>query len=110
MEGSNTPMSETRDDKRPGYPTEAQGPIPAFESYEEAAEWWDTHDTGAPEFAAAFTPVEVRSTRNFTKQLMFRADEAAGAGAAGRRLAFVRGGDPRGCLLGAPRGPRRSPS
>jgi hypothetical protein len=27
-----------------GYPTEPHGPIPAFQSIEEEAEFWDTHD------------------------------------------------------------------
>ncbi|MBA2518941.1 MAG: hypothetical protein H0V24_04700 [Chloroflexia bacterium] len=26
------------------YPTEAQGRLPSFNSYEEEAEFWDTHD------------------------------------------------------------------
>lgn len=68
-------MSDTRAYRGPKYPTKAHGPIPAFSSYEEEAEWWDIHDTGAPEFEGVFTPVEVRSTRNYTKQLMFRVDE-----------------------------------
>ncbi len=29
--------------KGPEYPTEAHGSIPAFNSYEEEAEFWDTH-------------------------------------------------------------------
>lgn len=57
------------------YPTPARGPIPSFNSYEEEAEWWDTHDTGAPDIEAEMSPVGVRSTRNNTKQLMFRVDE-----------------------------------
>lgn len=68
-------MSETADYKGPTYPTPAHGPIPAFNSYEEEAEWWDNTDTGAPEFEGVFTPVEVRSTHHYTKQLMFRVDE-----------------------------------
>jgi hypothetical protein len=28
-----------------GYPTPADGPVPAFNSIEEEAEFWDTHDT-----------------------------------------------------------------
>ena len=36
-------MSE-RNYKGPTYPTEAHGSIPAFNSYEEEAEFWDTHD------------------------------------------------------------------
>lgn len=27
-----------------GYPTPAEGPVPAFNSIEEEAEFWDTHD------------------------------------------------------------------
>ena len=30
--------------KGPKYPTEAHGSIPAFKSYEEEANFWDTHD------------------------------------------------------------------
>ena len=56
------------------YPTQAHGAIPAFTSYEEEAAWWDKTDTGAPEIEAETTPVEVRSTPNYTKQLMFRLD------------------------------------
>lgn len=58
------------------YPTPAHGVIPSFNSYEEEAEWWDTHDTGASDIEAEMTSVDVRSTRNYTKQLMFRVDEA----------------------------------
>lgn len=68
-------MSETSDYKGPEYPTQAHGPIPAFSNYEEEAEWWDKTDTGAPEFEEVFTPVEVRSTRNYSRQMMFRVDE-----------------------------------
>ena len=68
-------MSKASDYKGPEYPTQPDGPIPAFSSYEEEAEWWDKTDTGAPEFEEVFTPVEVRSTRNYSRQLMFRVDE-----------------------------------
>jgi hypothetical protein len=30
--------------KGPKYPTEAHGSIPAFKSYEEEADFWDTHN------------------------------------------------------------------
>ena len=43
MEGRFKHMSE-RNYKGPKYPTEAHGSIPAFNSYEEEAEFWDTHD------------------------------------------------------------------
>ncbi|HEX6800818.1 MAG TPA: CopG family antitoxin [Ktedonobacterales bacterium] len=68
-------MRDTRAYKGPKYPTRACSPIPAFNSYEEEAEWWDTRDTGALEFEDVFTPVEVCSTRNYRKQPMFRVDE-----------------------------------
>lgn len=68
-------MSEQQEYKGPTYPTKAHGSIPAFNSYEEEAAWWDETDTGGPEFEGVFTPIEVRSTRNYTKQLMFRVDE-----------------------------------
>lgn len=67
-------MSEAQKYKGPDYPTQAHGPIPAFNSYEEEAEWWDKTDTGAAEFEEVFTPVEVLPSRNYTKQLMFRVD------------------------------------
>lgn len=68
-------MSDQPAYKGPAYPTQAHGPIPAFNSYEEGAAWWDETDTATPEFEGVFTPVEVSSTRNYTKQLMFRVDE-----------------------------------
>lgn len=40
-----------------GYPTEARGRIPSFNSIEEEAEWWDTHDSG--EYDEEFVPVEL---------------------------------------------------
>ncbi|MBF6591034.1 MAG: hypothetical protein IVW57_10990 [Ktedonobacterales bacterium] len=57
------------------YPTKAHGAIPAFQSYEEEAEWWDTHDTGAAEIEAEMTPVAVRSTRNYTENVQVRFDK-----------------------------------
>jgi|GEM_PF-2013779 len=68
-------MNKPKDYQGPTYPTEAHGPIPAFHSYEEEAEWWDNTDTGALDFDEVFTPVAVRSTRGYNKQLMFRLDE-----------------------------------
>ncbi len=59
------------------YPTQAHGTIPAFNSYEEEAAWWDETDTGTPEIEAEMTPVTVRSTRNYTKPIQVRLDEQA---------------------------------
>jgi hypothetical protein len=64
-------MSESKHLK---YPTHACGPIPAFHSYEEGAAWWDETDTGTDEIEAVMTPVQVRSTRGYTKQMMLRLD------------------------------------
>ena len=60
-------MSETLG---PDYPTKAHGKIPAFNSYEEEANFWDTHD---------FTdkrPIGEDSAHAYTKQIMFRTDSA----------------------------------
>ena len=57
------------------YPTQAHGAIPAFQSYEEEAAWWDETDTGTPEIEAEMTPVRVRSTRGYTRQMMLRLDD-----------------------------------
>ncbi len=40
-----------------GYPTEPLGDIPSFNSIEEEAEWWDTHDSG--DFQHLFEPVQI---------------------------------------------------
>lgn len=61
------------------YPTKGHGAIPSFNSYEEEAEWWDTHDTGEDEIQAEFHPVTVRfskplseSASAYSKQLSGR--------------------------------------
>lgn len=46
-------MSESKHLK---YRTQAHGAIPAFQSYEEEAAWWDGTDTGTPEIEAEMTP------------------------------------------------------
>jgi hypothetical protein len=65
-------MSESKHLK---YPTEAHGAIPAFQSYEEEAAWWDETDTGTPEIEAEMTSVRVRSTRGFNRQMTLRVDD-----------------------------------
>jgi hypothetical protein len=65
MEGKQTAMSDKPAFQGPHYPTEAHGSIPAFNSYEEEAAFWDTHDF--TEFADQTTPVRVRSTRGLTE-------------------------------------------
>lgn len=57
------------------YPTQAHGAIPSFKSMEEEVEWWDETDTGEDEIEAEMTPLTVRSTSGYTKQLMVRLDD-----------------------------------
>jgi hypothetical protein len=50
-----------------GYPTEPHGRIPSFNSIEEEAEWWDTHDF--TDFADETEPVELVLGPNFGSTL-----------------------------------------
>jgi len=54
-------MSECSQYKGPEYPTQAHGSIPAFHSYEEEANFWDTHSTA--DFIYETQPVQVSGTR-----------------------------------------------
>jgi hypothetical protein len=54
------------------YPTEGHGAIPSFKSYEEEADWWDTHDTGEAEIQAGLRPVSVRFTTNLSAAFKVR--------------------------------------
>lgn len=65
-------MSESKHLK---YPTQAHGAIPSFQGYEEEAAWWDETDTGTLEIEAEMTPVRVRSTRGYTRQMMLQLDD-----------------------------------
>ena len=58
--------------KGPEYPTQAHGTIPAFNSYEEEANFWDTHST--TDFADEAKPVKVGATRGFTANVQVRFD------------------------------------
>ena len=53
--------------KGPKYPTEAHGSIPAFTSYEEEAEFWDTHDF--TDFQAETEPAKVVAPRGFSAKV-----------------------------------------
>ena len=48
--------------------------IPEFQSYEEEADWWDSTDTGAPEYQEEFRPVEARFAKNLSQGLKVRFD------------------------------------
>jgi len=65
-------MSDQMSYKGPEYPTEAHGSIPAFNSYEEEATFWDTHDF--TDFKQETTPVTVRSTRGLSANVQVRFD------------------------------------
>lgn len=65
-------MSEQREYKGPDYPTQGHGSIPAFHSYEEEANFWDTHDF--TEFKNEAVPVKVRSTRGLSENVQVRFD------------------------------------
>lgn len=66
-------MSENAEYKGPEYPTQAHGSIPAFNSYEEEAEFWDTHDF--TDFKQETRPVKVRSTRDLSENVQVRFDK-----------------------------------
>lgn len=53
-----------------GYPTEPHGRIPSFNSIEEEAEWWDTHDF--MDFAEETEPVELVLGPGFGNDLPVR--------------------------------------
>lgn len=57
-----------------GYPTGAHGRIPSFNSVEEEAEFWDTHDF--TDYAAESTPVEVTIGGDLAERLTLRLDQA----------------------------------
>jgi hypothetical protein len=49
-----------------GYPTEARGRIPAFDSLEEEAAWWDAHD--ADEVWDELEPVKANVSPKFLSE------------------------------------------
>jgi CopG antitoxin of type II toxin-antitoxin system len=65
-------MSDRSQYKGPEYPTQAHGNIPAFNSYEEEANFWDTH--GTTDFAHETKAVKVVATRGFTANVQVRFD------------------------------------
>ena len=65
-------MNDRTDYQGPEYPTQAHGSIPAFNSYEEEAAFWDTHDF--TDFQQETTPVTVQSTRGLSANVQVRFD------------------------------------
>lgn len=66
-------MSNKANYQGPKYPTQAHGSIPAFNNYEEEAEFWDTHDF--TDFQQETTPVTVRSTYGLSANVQVRFDK-----------------------------------
>lgn len=56
--------------KGPKYPTEAHGSIPAFHSYEEEAEFWDTHDF--TDLSTEIQPAKVVATHGLSANVQVR--------------------------------------
>jgi hypothetical protein len=63
-------MSDKQIYNGPEYPTEAHGSIPAFNSYEEEANFWDTHSTA--DFTNETGAVKVRTTRGLSANVQVR--------------------------------------
>lgn len=63
-------MSDKRTYNGPEYPTKAHGSIPAFNSYEEEANFWDTHSTA--DFTNETEAVKVRATRGLSANVQVR--------------------------------------
>lgn len=65
-------MKKQQEYMGPDYPTQAHGSIPAFTSYEEEANFWDTHSI--TDFTDETEPVNVRSTRGLSENVQVRFD------------------------------------
>ena len=57
-----------------GYPTEPHGRIPAFQSIEEEAAFWDTHDV--TDFLDESQPAEISVGQELAERLTIRLDKA----------------------------------
>ncbi len=65
-------MSDQSQYMGPEYPTQAHGAIPAFNSYEEEANFWDTHSTA--DFTHETKSVKVSATRGLSANVQVRFD------------------------------------
>jgi CopG antitoxin of type II toxin-antitoxin system len=72
MEGRYTTMSDQSAYQGPAYPTEAHGSIPAFNTYEEEATFWDTHSI--TDLKAETETVKVSATRGLSANVQVRFD------------------------------------
>ena len=69
-------MSQPKPTVDLGYPTPARGRIPAFDSIEDEAVFWDTHDI--TDFLAESTPVHLTVGRELTERQTLRLSEGKG--------------------------------
>jgi CopG antitoxin of type II toxin-antitoxin system len=67
-------MSQSRPTVDLGYPTPARGRIPSFQSVEEEAAFWDTHDI--TDFLDESTPVQLSVGPELAERLTLRLDRA----------------------------------
>ncbi len=67
-------MSQSKPTGDLGYPTEARGRIPAFNSIEEEAAFWDTHDT--TDFPDELTPVDLTVGSELAEKLTLRLEKS----------------------------------
>jgi hypothetical protein len=67
-------MSQSRPTVDLGYPTPARGRIPSFQSVEEEAAFWDTHDI--TDFLDEATPVQMTVGPDLAERLTLRLDQA----------------------------------
>ena len=65
-------MNEKLTYQGPEYPTQAHGSVPAFNSYEEEANFWDTHSTA--DFTNETEAVKVHATRGLSANVQVRFD------------------------------------
>jgi hypothetical protein len=72
MEGKQTIMNENSTYQGPAYPTQAHGSIPAFNSYEEEAHFWDTHSVA--DLKEEMKAVKGRATRGLSANVQVRFD------------------------------------
>lgn len=56
-----------------GYPTEPHGKMPAFNSIEEEAGFWDTHDV--TDYLDDMEPIQIEVTGGLAERLTVRIDE-----------------------------------
>ncbi len=70
MEGRKITVNNKSVYEGPAYPTKAHGSIPAFNSYEEEANFWDTHSI--TDITKETEVVKIRATRGLSANVQVR--------------------------------------